>query len=230
MKPQNLLYLLPLLFFSLYARAEDLSIKSVSAPQPWSGQPTQEIKIEVQLPKGFHAYSDQFRISNISPSDFKAGNIVVKPETEFFDKYTKKTRKGLFEDGHLLVTVEAPAKTDAAAKVAFDLRYQICSDNVCYLPASVTVVADAHPQISAPAEKSVSIFDSFEKLIQSSLWLSFASIFLAGILTSFTPCIFPMLPITISILGHHAEKNSRLANFSRSLAYVLGIAFTMQNI
>jgi thiol:disulfide interchange protein DsbD len=81
-----------------------------------------------------------------------------------------------------------------------------------------------------PVEKSFSFFTSLDELLKSSLLLSFLSVFIAGILTSFTPCIFPMLPITISILGYHADKNSRFKNFSRSLAYVLGIALTYSTL
>lgn len=48
-------------------------------------------------------------------------------------------------------------------------------------------------------------------------------IFLAGVLTSFTPCIYPMIPITIGILQAQARR-SLLYNFFSSLSYVLGIA------
>ena len=46
------------------------------------------------------------------------------------------------------------------------------------------------------------------------------------VLTSFTPCIFPMIPITLAVLGHGAEKRSRAQNFLLSLCYVHGIALT----
>lgn len=55
---------------------------------------------------------------------------------------------------------------------------------------------------------------------------TFLLIFLGGILTSFTPCIFPMIPITLSILGAHSLKQSRLRSFFISIIYVLGIATT----
>ena len=43
-----------------------------------------------------------------------------------------------------------------------------------------------------------------ESLSQSPL-LSLATLFGAGILTSLTPCIYPMIPITASILTGTAE-------------------------
>ncbi|MBN2406918.1 MAG: sulfite exporter TauE/SafE family protein [Elusimicrobia bacterium] len=51
-----------------------------------------------------------------------------------------------------------------------------------------------------------------------ALWLSYG----AGVLTSFTPCVYPLIPITIGIIG--ARSDSRLRGFILSLLYVLGMA------
>ncbi len=45
----------------------------------------------------------------------------------------------------------------------------------------------------------------------------------AGILASFTPCIYPMIPITMGIISAQ-RTHSMLANFFLSLSYGLGIA------
>jgi thioredoxin:protein disulfide reductase len=50
-------------------------------------------------------------------------------------------------------------------------------------------------------------------------------IFLLGILMSLTPCIYPMIPITIGILQASAQK-SMLRNILAALCYTLGIAVT----
>lgn len=47
--------------------------------------------------------------------------------------------------------------------------------------------------------------------------------FLAGILVSFTPCVYPMIPITIGILQSQAVQ-SVWRNFGLTLSYVFGIA------
>ena len=49
--------------------------------------------------------------------------------------------------------------------------------------------------------------------------------FLAGVLSSLTPCVYPLIPITLAIFGASAEK-SRRAAFFLSCCYVLGIAVT----
>lgn len=67
-----------------------------------------------------------------------------------------------------------------------------------------------------------------ETIIQSGLidgqqsFFIVAVIFATGLLTSITPCIYPMLPITVSVVGNMAKN--RKQGFWYSLIYVLGLA------
>jgi thiol:disulfide interchange protein DsbD len=52
-------------------------------------------------------------------------------------------------------------------------------------------------------------------------------VFLAGVLTSFTPCIYPMIPITAAIVGGTTVGEAappRLRVFLLTMSYVLGLA------
>lgn len=53
----------------------------------------------------------------------------------------------------------------------------------------------------------------------------FLAAFGAGVLVSFSPCVYPLLPITIGYIGASAQKDRRHA-FLMSLIYVLGMAIT----
>src|SRR5882724_10651240 len=54
---------------------------------------------------------------------------------------------------------------------------------------------------------------------------TFAILFLAGILTSLTPCVYPLIPITVSVFGaRQAEHRAR--SVALSATYVAGIAVT----
>lgn len=55
--------------------------------------------------------------------------------------------------------------------------------------------------------------------------LDFLAAFGAGVLISFTPCIYPLIPITVGYIGASA-KGSRLKGFFLSAIYALGIAIT----
>jgi thiol:disulfide interchange protein DsbD len=53
--------------------------------------------------------------------------------------------------------------------------------------------------------------------------VGYLSAFLGGLVVSFSPCVYPLLPITLSFIGVEA-RDSRLRAFTLSLVYVLGIA------
>jgi thiol:disulfide interchange protein DsbD len=55
--------------------------------------------------------------------------------------------------------------------------------------------------------------------------LSFIGAFLGGVLMSFSPCVYPLVPITLGFIGVKAGS-SRLRGFRLSLIYVLGLAIT----
>ena len=60
-------------------------------------------------------------------------------------------------------------------------------------------------------------------------WLSIAIIFMAGLLTSLTPCMLSMLPITIGYIGGY-ETNSRLQAAVQSTWFALGLATTLAGL
>jgi len=59
-------------------------------------------------------------------------------------------------------------------------------------------------------------------------WMYLAAL-LGGILASLTPCVLPIIPLTITVIGARATK-SRSKGFMLSLIYVLGIAVTYSTL
>jgi thiol:disulfide interchange protein DsbD len=55
-----------------------------------------------------------------------------------------------------------------------------------------------------------------------------AAIFATGLLTSLTPCIYPMLPITVSVIGSQAKNKSQSIGYS--LIYVSGLALVYASL
>ena len=214
--------------FAPYAGAatEVVEVSSVSEARLLKANEQQELLVQLKLPQGFHAYQDQFKIVNLKPEMFKAGEIRVKPEVEFFDKYSQKNRKGFIDSGIVSLIIEAADQVPKDLKeITFDLRYQICSEAVCFLPKYLPIHVNVNTALISPIE-APTLSEKFQNSLETNLLLAFVLVFFAGVLTSFTPCIFPMLPITISILGYHANKGNRWHNIARAVSYVLGIAMT----
>ncbi len=66
---------------------------------------------------------------------------------------------------------------------------------------------------------------SLKLALQHDFLLAYGLIFLAGILTSFEPCIYTMLPVTMTFIASQAG-GSKMKGFFLSIVYVLGIAVT----
>lgn len=60
-------------------------------------------------------------------------------------------------------------------------------------------------------------------------WVSISVIFAAGLLTSLTPCMLSMLPITIGYIGGY-EAKSRLQAVAQSVWFSLGLATTLAGL
>ncbi len=191
-----------------------------------------EIKINLNLPDGYKAFEDQFRLKVISPEGFRIGQLQISPLIEFFDKTTKRQRKGVIKSGLITAPLEAPKDlSDGDHELILQLTYQACTDTFCLFPANLDLKtpfnfdSGSALKTAAEATSSSSPFEFSEYFKKGLLW-TFFFVFLAGILTSFTPCMFPMIPITLSVLGKNAHTRSRWQNFIVSLLYVLGIAVT----
>ena len=131
----------------------------------------------------------------------------------------------------------------------FNIKYgcQICTETgalVCYLPqtADTTLTVSVVPPGVTPiptqsglfkagtetlesevADSAESIESRFTTAIEKGSILAFLLVFIAGILSSFTPCVYPVIPITIGYIGSRAE-GKRFKGFVLSIFLVLGIA------
>ena len=69
------------------------------------------------------------------------------------------------------------------------------------------------------------LFENIGQIIQTNPPLAVALIFLAGVGVSFTPCVYPVIPLTLGYIGARSAGN-RWKGFALSLIYVLGMALT----
>ena len=67
--------------------------------------------------------------------------------------------------------------------------------------------------------------DRLQRALARGSWLAFLMVFLAGILMSFTPCVYPVIPLTIAYIGG-TSQGKPLKGFVLSLWFVLGLALT----
>ena len=70
---------------------------------------------------------------------------------------------------------------------------------------------------------------NFSAYLQGSPVIALLAAFIAGVFVSFTPCIYPLIPITIGIIGAKSSK-SKIRGFYLSLFYVLGLAIVYSGL
>ncbi|MBA3031981.1 MAG: protein-disulfide reductase DsbD [Gammaproteobacteria bacterium] len=91
-------------------------------------------------------------------------------------------------------------------------------------PAPTSSPAAASGTSSAPTGDETSRITAL--LQGSGFWIAVLSFFGFGLLLSFTPCVFPMIPILSGIIVNHGHAVTTARAFTLSLAYVLGMAAT----
>ena len=124
-----------------------------------------------------------------------------------------------------------------------ELRYQACNEEQCLLPEvldfevpiEVVSIEDTVQRVNEAVFANIQFgtlpgADSDEGSLARALsggqvWLAFLLVFAGGILTSLTPCVYPLIPITVSVFGAN-ESAGFLKSFLLSIVYVLGIVVT----
>jgi len=117
------------------------------------------------------------------------------------------------------------------------LRVQACNDEICLAPSNIdlslpiTVVA-ADDETRAANEALFARYEPFSgpaggggdvgDLFSRSWILAFGSIFLIGLALNLTPCVYPMMSVTVSLFGGQ-QTTTFGASFVRALVYVFGI-------
>lgn len=117
------------------------------------------------------------------------------------------------------------------------LRYQLCDEitNVCFRPKTVMLTLSLPDKIVSQA--SISSVDSrtgqtwMEQLLalfsenKNNAVLLFGLMFLAGILSVATPCVYPMLPITSMLIVNRAQGQESKIKFHAGI-YLFGMIAT----
>lgn len=155
--------------------------------------------------------------------------------------------------GDVLVRVPVTAAADAVlGKHTFSISagYQICQEygmEVCFLPEDKQVnstieILAAGSQVLAANERVFSGSAGTEvaeepKGLEARLmaalakgsWTAFLVAFLGGILASFTPCVYPVIPITIGYIGG-SSAGKPLRGLGLSFIFALGIAIVYSSL
>ncbi len=215
------------------ARAEHpLTAEVLLLPFEVEPQQIAQLQIQLHLPKGYQAYQDQFKLEIMQPAGFKVSSFQISPLISIFDKFSKKDKMVLVEKGTLVAPIEISDQVPSGDQsFRLKIRYQACTETYCLFPEDLIVDVPFKMKGSAfVAEKKNFLSLSFKDAYSQGLIWAFLFVFVFGLLTSLTPCIYPMIPITIAILGREAHARTRWQSFFASWMYVTGIGLTFSTL
>ncbi len=203
-----------------------------------------EYRLTLNVPQDHHAYLDKgdeniYIPVAIDPKEKLAASklklaVLQKPPGVYDSEVKAKVLRG--QGDFILSLTPLQTKPLAANPLAIDVSYQLCNDmtHICFRPqtaqVSLTLPAVAAVEVQAPvdSEASGSLTDQLLALFkanQNNMLLMFGLMFLAGVLSVATPCVYPMLPITSMFIINRANGVADKEKL-HALAYVIGIIGT----
>ncbi len=213
----------------VYADGSFQAAVVVSLKAPWhinSATPADEFVIATQLR---FPESDQWKITDIH---YPAHTMKT---FAFFDEAL-----AVYE-GEIVIVITGKLSSGVSGSVQFSgaLSYQGCNDQLCLPPQEtafsleIPILADSEPvifqnesyftNIDIPAEASSDTFDVTDSFARKGIFITFLLIFLGGLGLNLTPCVYPLIPITVSYFGGQTAGKSG-KRLLLAILYVLGIA------
>lgn len=140
----------------------------------------------------------------------------------------------------ILAGLSIPESADGEVRLRVAVTAQACNNTQCLPPEEVRAGVDV--TVASPGSSSevvnerlfavVAVGDAgsdpprdSSDLGSKSLPLLLVGVFFAGLALNLTPCVFPLIPITIGFFTQQT-KDRKGSTFPLALAYVLGIALT----
>ncbi|GMT41732.1 MAG: thiol:disulfide interchange protein DsbD [bacterium] len=203
------------------------------------------VLMEITIKDGYHINSSNPKDATLIPTKvfFTASGEqatlgrVVYPEAELKKFAFSMTKLAIYE-GTVYITTSVSITEGGESGITLDARleYQACTDTACLLPAELTqsvllrVGANGEPLEPELFDKYASLLSVpssgggiFEKFGGAATITMLFLVFIGGLALNLTPCVYPIIPITVGYFGA-ATGRSRREIFSHALVYLLGLA------
>ncbi|MFQ6613794.1 MAG: protein-disulfide reductase DsbD family protein [Fidelibacterota bacterium] len=242
LKISSFLLLIPVL---LQAQFSDPVTVTAEAESPARAGEVIDVRITTAMDEEWHVYA----VYGVSGGPIASRFEVTGAAVEEIGAAREPDPKVIFDEGFEIETRIHPGNTTftVPVKLKGDLTpgdytltakafYQVCNNSMCFppkevsVPVSVTIEPgaprDDHLEIAAAvSEEKTSGSLEFDAAVQKGI-LSFILLSLTmGFLALLTPCVFPMIPITVSFFTHQGEIEGRNP-VKQALVYTVGIIAT----
>lgn len=215
------------------------AIKSYLSSDKVHAGSTIKLAVKTTVEKGWHINSNKPKDDFLIASELTAAsdkNIVsltsvTYPKAQEIKLAISDKPVSVFE-GELFI--QGTIKINDSAQpgeytIVVNLGYQSCNNATCMPPKDVKDTIHITVVDKSVAESSINQ-DIFSKLtpdgqFDKGLLLSLLFVFLGGLALNLTPCVYPLIPVTIGFFGGQSEGSTkRLAMMG--FLYLIGIAIT----
>jgi thiol:disulfide interchange protein DsbD len=221
------LFFVPIAIATLQAQEPELVQVSSSVLQQPDTDTQLVIGVDFDIADGYHVYADpeKFNFKLIAASGVENDFELVLPPTKMIrDPFSgfSSNRIEVF-DGQKRAEIRfssLPYSSDTKNwRIQGELSYQACSDSICLPPETLEIdLAPPTGRLSEPPTSDASPWQS------RGLVLGVLAAFAAGVALSLTPCVYPMIGITVAVIG--GQQASRGRTLVLTSLYVLGLALT----
>lgn len=176
----------------------------------------------------YKTYQDRFKIEvNQNPTKWQLKNLKTAKTYEFVDPISKKIVSGYKGQSQFRFDVILEQATLLAndSKLELLISFQSCSERNCFLPYKVSLPLNIFAQQTTSKESTSSINGELERRMSGNQFWLILFLFVAGFLTAFTPCVYPLYPITVGIFSNWAQKQMRKQQLL-VISYCVGIALS----
>ncbi len=177
----------------------------------------------------FKIYEESLSFENLSQSRGFSLIETSRPKTSrFIDPITKQVKSGFKGQSEFDFDVTQPPNDSL---FTLGVKLQVCSDKICLFPTQFSLDLDLTPTAPAVAQpQSLSIQSRIQNLFSfdtSSKSFVFLLLFFSGLITAFTPCVYPLYPITLGIFSRwRTVSDSNLKPMKWVITYCAGLTLS----
>ena len=177
------------------------------------------------LPKGNYSLPTSFTFEKLTDVELVDTVRELSKVTEEKDEYAGAIVRFFVNEAVFAQTVKV---TGPAPVVSGKIEYQTCSDEQCVMgdeEFNLSLLGGGQSAVPAPAEPSDGATIGESKAVvhtanSNSLWKVILEAILWGFAALLTPCVFPMVPMTVSFFLKNEQNKDR----SRSMASAFGLS------
>ena len=235
---KKLILILTLFSFSLFANAQ------IIEPIKWSFDSKQdgkevELTFKASMDEGWHLYDTSLPEGGPIPT-----SIVYSDSTKFeFEGALQKNPKPeehydptfmmdlRYFSNEATLTQKIRLKTDERVEISGYVLFMGCDDESCLPPNeaefSFTFNSEAQPQTTETTEVTELEGTTSGSSSGQTLWVFILISAIAGLAAILTPCVFPMIPMTVSFFMRGSEDRGKSIRNGLFFGFSILLIFTL---